>query len=102
MVLICNGKYNRKLFSLDIISFEELPGYKSDYTKMREFLKKTVYNPDKYPENLVIIIDSTKEELEAKFKEIDDRIAKLSKENKRRIYPFIYYSGHGVTLMVNG
>ena len=102
MILICNGKYNPKLFSFDKIVFEELLGYKVDLNNVKSFLKKTVYDPEKYPENVYIIIDSSKEEFEAKFKEIDNVIAKLSKENKRRIYPFIYYSGHGVTLMVNG
>ena len=75
-------------------------GYRKDQENVLAFLGKSVYN--KNPENHHVLIDTAKEEMEAELKRIEDKIAKISKENKRRIYPFIYYSGHGVTLIVNG
>ena len=67
MFIICNGKYNKELFTLKKITFLRLLGYQVDKTKVIDFLSKTVYNPNKYPENLVVIVDSTKEELEAEW-----------------------------------
>ena len=76
--------------------------YRVDQANILKFLRQTVYSPDKHPENLYVIVDTTKDEFEAEWKKIEDKIAKLSTENRRRIYPFVYYSGHGVTLIVQG
>ena len=102
VVVICNGNYKPNLFNLDIITFAKLLGYKVDLTKVLNFLRQTIYNPDKYPENLFIMVDTTKEEFEDKWKELDEKIAKLSRENRRKIYPFIFYSGHGVASQPDG
>ena len=70
VILICNGKYNPNLFTLDIIKFLELPGHRADLNNAMKFLKKTAFNPDKYPENFYVIIDSSKEELELEWDKI--------------------------------
>ena len=69
MILICNGKYNRNLFTLDIITFDELPGHRTDLNNAMGFLKKTVFDKT-LPENYYIIVDATKEELKLKWDEI--------------------------------
>ena len=64
-LIICNGDYNPDLFSLDIITFDKLEGSTADKNNVLEFLNDSVYQPNKNPENLYIVIDSNKEELDA-------------------------------------
>ena len=101
-MIICNGDYIQDLFKLDTISMAKLPGYTVDKLNMLKFLSTTVFNTSITPENVYVIQDSNKEGMEAKMKEFLDRVTAASKENNRRIYPFVYYSGHGVTLMQDG
>ena len=98
--VMCNGSYNKGLFSLKVITFAALLGFNFDKENVLEFLNSSVWKKNR--ENIFVFVDTEKEELEAEWKKFREKIKAVAMQKKRKIYVFVYYSGHGVTVMFNG
>lgn len=67
-IIMCNGEYDPSLFSLKLITFAALLGYRVDENNALNFLNSSVWKNNR--ENIFVLVNTEKEELEAELKRI--------------------------------